>query len=119
MATLFATCWLLVLGGSRWFLLAAIVALSAGKCLYDSVRSPLISDLAPAGLGGRYLAAAGFSWQLGFIVGPALGAVLLAASPRSLWIVAAGVCLAAAVGALRLDRHLTDGAAFTPVRAPT
>jgi len=82
MSLAFAACWLLVLGSSWWFLLAAIVALSAGECLYDSVRSPLVADLAPPGVGGRYLAAAGLSWQLGFIVGPATGAALLGLSPR-------------------------------------
>jgi MFS family permease len=113
----FAACWLLVLGGSWWFLLAAMVALSAGECLYDSVRSPLVADLAPAGLGGRYLAAAGFSWQLGFIVGPAVGAVLLGLSPRALWLAASALCLGAAAAALRLDHRLTDDVAVTPSRA--
>jgi predicted MFS family arabinose efflux permease len=117
MAVLFGSCWLLVLGGSWWFLVAGIVALSAGECLYDSVRSPLIADLAPPGLGGRYLASAGFSWQLGFIIGPAAGATLLGLSPRGLWIAAAGVCLAAAVGALRLDARLSPDVAVTPARA--
>jgi MFS family permease len=113
MAALFALCWLLMLGGNWWFLLAGIVALSAGECLYDSVRSPLVADLAPPGLGGRYLAAAGFSWQLGFIVGPAAGAALLGASPHALWIVAAAVCVVAAVGALRLDPRLAADVAVT------
>jgi MFS family permease len=117
MAVLFGSCWLLVLGGSWWFLVAGIVALSAGECLYDSVRSPLIADLAPPGLGGRYLASAGFSWQLGFIIGPAAGAALLGLSPRGLWIAAAAVCLAAAVGALRLDARLSPDVAVTPARA--
>jgi MFS family permease len=119
MAALFAACWLLVLGGSWWFLLAGVVAMSAGECLYDTVRSPLVADLAPPGLGGRYLASAGFSWQLGFIVGPALGAVLLGASSRALWVAAAGVCLAASVGALRLDARLSPAVAVTPIRVPT
>lgn len=113
MALLFAACWLLVLGGSFVFLLAAIVALSAGECLYDSVRSPLVADLAPPGLQGRYLAAAGTSWQLGFILGPATGAALLGQSPTALWLVAAGVCTCAAVAALRLP-----GTGVTPKREP-
>jgi len=116
MATLFATCWLLVLGGSWWFLLAAIVVMSAGECLYDSVRSPLIADLAPPGLSGRYLAAAGFSWQLGFIVGPPVAAATLGASPRALWLGAAAVCGTAAVAALRLDARLDPAVAVTPAR---
>jgi MFS family permease len=102
MATLFATCWLLVLGDSFAFLLAAFVVLSAAECVYDSVRSPLVADLAPPGLGGRYLAAAGFSWQVGFVIGPAAGAAILGARPHALWPVAAAVCLGAAATALQL-----------------
>jgi MFS family permease len=111
MAALFALCWLLVLaaGYARWgyvLLLAGIVALSFGECIYDTVRTPLIANLAPEGLMGRYLAAAGFSWQLGFIIGPAVGAALLGADPPALWIAAASLCALAAVGALRLDARL-------------
>lgn len=102
MAASFAVCWLLVLGGSYVFLLAGVVVLSLGECLYDSVRSPLVADLAPEGLSGRYLAAAGFSWQLGFVVGPAAGASLLALDARALWLSAAAACAAAALLAVRL-----------------
>lgn len=118
MAGLFATCWLLVLGGTWWFLLAAILVMSGGECLYDSVRSPLIADLAPEGLSGRYLAAAGFSWQLGFIVGPVSAASLLSLSARALWVSAAAVCAAAGLLALRLDARLQPTVAITPRRAP-
>lgn len=114
MAVLFGICWLLVLGANWWFLLAAIFALSAGECLYDSVRSPLIADLAPAGLSGRYLASAGVSWQVGFIIGPAAGAALLGLSPHAPWTAAAVVCFAAALGALRLDTRLDPEVAVTP-----
>lgn len=112
MAALFATCWLLVLGGTFPLLLAGVVVLSFGECLYDSVRSPLVADLAPEGLAGRYLAAAGFSWQLGFVAGPALGAVLLGIDGGLLWAVAASVCAAAALGALALPPET----GVTPVR---
>src|SRR5581483_4565383 len=85
MACLFAVCWLLTLA----------------------------AGLAPDGLVGRYLAAAGFSWQLGFIVGPAAGAALVGIDSRVAWAVAAGVCVAAALGALRLDARLPDAARVT------
>jgi MFS family permease len=102
MAACFALCWVLVLGRSYAFLLAGVCVLSLGECLYDSVRSPLVADLAPPGLGGRYLASAGFSWQLGFVAGPMAGAALLGVSPYLLWPSAAAVCAAAAVAALAL-----------------
>jgi MFS family permease len=71
----------------------------------------------PEGLGGRYLAAAGFSWQLGFIVGPAAGAALLGTGPDALWLAAAALCGLAALAALRLDAHLPDAVSLTPRRA--
>lgn len=119
MASLFAICWLFVLGasaGGYLLLLAGVAILSAGECIFDSVRTPLIADLAPDGLTGRYLASAGFSWQLGFIVGPVVGATLLAIEPLSLWIVAAAVCSVAAVAALRLEPRLPENARVTARR---
>ena len=106
MAGCFALCWLLVLGRSYAFLLAAVCVLSLGECLYDSVRSPLVADLAPPGLSGRYLASAGVSWQLGFVVGPATGAALLGVSPYLLWPAATSVCTAAALAALALPAEV-------------
>jgi MFS family permease len=118
MACLFASCWLLVLaaGPTHAFplLLIGIVAFSGAECIYDSVRAPLVADLAPPGLSGRYLASAGISWQLGFIVGPAVGAALLGLAPTALWATAATVCVLAALAALRLDRVLPAEVRITP-----
>jgi MFS family permease len=119
---LFSTCWLLVLAAGRdrahglALLLVAICAMSLGECLYDAVRSPLVADLAPDGLSGRYLAAAGISWQLGFIVGPAAGAAILGLSPSALWVAAAAVCAVASLSALRLDSVLPARTRVTPAR---
>jgi MFS family permease len=113
----FAACWLAVLA-SAWVgvlaLVAAFALMSAGECLYDAVRGPLVADLAPAGLGGRYMAAAGFVWQLGFVIGPFAGAAILGAAPAVLWPVAAAVCLGAAAAALRLERRLPQSVRMTP-----
>jgi MFS family permease len=122
MAALFALCWLLTLAAGLVrhgyaVLVAAIVSMSFGECLADSVRSPLIADLAPPGLQGRYLAAAGFSWQLGFIIGPAAGAAVLGAEPLALWGAAASVCGLAAVAALALDSRLPAAVRVTPDRS--
>jgi hypothetical protein len=56
----------------------------------------------------------GFSWQLGFILGPAIGAVVLGAEPRALWILAAGVCAVAGIGSLTLERRLPSGLVRSP-----
>jgi hypothetical protein len=83
---LFGLCWLLVVAGGlasstgRAFALftLAFLSLAVGECLYDSIQGPLTAALAPKRLAGRCMAAHGFSWQLGFIVGPGLGALVLA-----------------------------------------
>lgn len=122
MGVLFACAWMLVLagglsGGGRVALAAltsAIVVFSLAECLYDSVQGPLTADLAPDGATGRYMGLNGFSWQLGFITGPAVGAVILGTAPHTLWVVAAAACLVAAAAALRLEQRLPDGVRRTP-----
>jgi MFS family permease len=124
MGGLFALCWLLVLaggtaGGSAAPLLligAGIVAMSFGECLYDSIQGPLVSDLAPAGAIGRYMAVSGFSWQLGFIVGPALAAAVLGAEPYALWPIMASLCVLASLYALLLERRLPEPVRLTSRR---
>jgi len=124
MGVLFATSWLLVAAAGAVgdsvtalaVLVGAIVVFSLAECLYDAVQGPLVSDLAPPELLARYLAVTAFSWQLGFIVGPAVGALVLAAAPTTLWLVAAAICSAASVYSLRLSRHLPDRVRRTPRR---
>ena len=95
--------------------MVAILLFSLAECLYDAVQGPLTAELAPSALTGRYMAVNGFSWQLGFIVGPAVGAAVLGAAPHALWVLAACVCAAAGAFALALERRLPEGAQLTPV----
>jgi hypothetical protein len=44
---------------------------------------PLVADLAPAPLRGRYMAAIGLSWWLGLARAPTLGARPLSVSPAA------------------------------------
>lgn len=114
MGLLFALCWSLVFAGAYIgptlaLVAAGIVAMSLGECIYDSIQGPLVSDLAPADLLSRYMAVSGFSWQLGFIVGPALAGAVLGADPDALWPLMSGLCLAGAAYALVLERQLPEG----------
>jgi hypothetical protein len=56
----------------------------------------------------------GFSWQLGFITGPAMAAAVLGAKPHAVWVLAACVCLLGSAAAYRLERRLPEEAAITP-----
>lgn len=115
------TCLLVLFAGS-WFenatavalLCGAIVVFSLGECVHGAVNNPLVADLAPSHLLGRYMALRTSAWQLGFLAGPAVGSLLLARSPAALWLVSAGACAVAAVGFLLLEPALPIEAARAP-----
>jgi MFS family permease len=102
-------------GGAVVALCGVIVLFSIGECLHGAVQNPLIADMAPEHLLGRYMALRTIAWQLGFMAGPALGGYLLSRSVGVLWLGSAAACLAAGAGALALERRIPDRAARTPV----
>ena len=85
-----------------------------GECFYTAVLSPLVADLAPPALRGRYMATIGLSWWLGLALAPTAGAQLLSVSPAATLLVAAGVALAAGASALGLERDLPSAVRLTP-----
>jgi MFS family permease len=95
-------------------LCGAIVVFSLGECLHGAVNNPLIADLAPPQLIGRYMALRTSAWQVGFLAGPALGSIVLARSPTALWCGAAILCALAAAGFLLLERHVAPETAVAP-----
>jgi len=99
-------------------LCGAIVVFSVAECIHGAMQNPLIADLAPEHLLGRYMALRTTSWQVGFLIGPALGSLLLAAAPTALWLGAAAACGAAAAASLLLDRRIPAEAGVTPSSAP-
>jgi len=122
MCTLWAAAWLIVLVGGLWFEAAAAavafglaaIVFGLGECFQGPVQGALVADLAPARLRGRYMAVSTISWDIGFIVGPAIGGFILAAEPLALWPAAAVVCLFAGMGALALERDLPRELRLTP-----
>ena len=122
MGVLWSATWVLVLAGGLWLEGVAATALFAvafavfalGECLHGTVQGPLVSDLAPRHLLGRYMALSSSSWQVGFIIGPAAGGFVLQAQPYALWPVAAAVCLAGGAWALMLERRLPAHVRATP-----
>jgi MFS family permease len=99
-------------------LLVASVAVGIGECFYTTVLSPLVADLAPPSLRGRYMAVIGFCWWLGLAIAPTLGAQLLTRSPTALFLGAAAVAAVAAVSSLTLERRLPRASRLTPVSSP-
>lgn len=122
MGTIWAFAWVIVLaaGGtshgqlSAALLFVGVAVFALGECIHGVVQGPLVSDLAPAAIRGRYMAAWLTTAQLGFAVGPALGAAVLAFSPAVLWLGAAAVSVLMAIAALALDEELPSSARRSP-----
>lgn len=95
-------------------LIMASIAVAVGECFHTSVLMPLVADLAPASLRGRYMAAIGLSWWIGLALAPTLGTQGLSLSPMATFLGAAVVAMAAAVSALALERGLPEITRLTP-----
>jgi MFS family permease len=95
-------------------LLVAAIAVGVGECFHTTVLLPLVADLAPAALRGRYMAATGLSWWLGLALAPTLGTQLLSVSPPAALLAAAGLALAAGLSALALEQDLPAAIRLTP-----
>ena len=103
-------------------LVAAAIAFGLGECLHATVLLPLVADLAPLELRGRYMAAIGLSWWLGLALAPIVGAPLLAASASLALLAAAALCIAAIVSLVALESRLPLGLRLIPrpgAAAPT
>jgi MFS family permease len=125
MGVLWAASWTTVLAAGLWFeaaaaavvLVVAGVIFAFGECVLGPAQSALVADLAPEGLRGRYIALLTNSYAVGFIIGPALGGAVLAASPSALWAAATVVLLASAAGALAMSRRVPVDVRVVPSRA--
>lgn len=87
---------------------AAAVALGLGECMQGAVQAPLVADLAATALLGRYMALSSASWQLGFVVGPAIGGRILDQHRIALWVLASVTCGVAGAGALALESAIPE-----------
>ena len=95
-------------------LVAAAIAVGAGECFHTTVLMPLVADLAPASLRGRYMAAIGLSWWVGLALAPTLGTPVLSLSPLAAFLAAAVIAALAAISSLGLERRLPDEVRLTP-----
>ena len=92
----------------------AVGAFALGECLHGAIYAPLAVDLAEPRLLGRYMAFSSFSWQLGWLIGPAAGGFVLQHEPLALWPATAVICLLAAGYAIVLERWIPQQLHLTP-----
>jgi MFS family permease len=82
-------------------LLAGVaIVFAIGECAHTLVLGPLVSDMAPAHLLGRYLSLYSLTFSLSLALGPAIGGLLLQSSPGAIWW--GGALAAALAGAVLL-----------------
>jgi MFS family permease len=98
--------------GSHAMAVAAIITTYAlfglGEAMLAPTVAPLVADLAPARMVGRYNSAFALVKQLALALGPAVGGVLVAAGAYRVYIAMLVVCsLAISATALRAGRHFT------------
>ena len=126
MNLLWATAALLVLAGGELLngtsaalvFMTATMVFALGETLQGPTQAPLVADLAPDHLRGRYFALGSMSWSAGSILGPAVGGPLLGWHPLAVWPLAAAVCVGSALGCLALERRLPTGVRRTPKPEP-
>lgn len=94
------------LGGAVVFA-TAMAVFGLGETMLAPALAPLVNDLAPDQLRGRYNGASALACTTGFAVGPALAGITLGAGlDHALVASLMAVCLLVAFGALHLERSL-------------
>ena len=84
------------------------IVIAIAECVQFIVLGPLVAELAPAHLLGRYMALYGLSFTVGVALGPAVGGALLATSPDAVWWGGALVLALTGAGLLGLGDRLPD-----------
>ena len=83
--------------GATALLAGMATVFAIGECIHAIVLGPLVADLAPPHLLGRYISLFSLMGTGGLALGPAIGAAVLAASPDAVWW--GGAFIAAIIGA--------------------
>ena len=83
-------------------LVGVAIVIAIAECAQFVVLGPLVADLAPPQLLGRYMSLYGLSFIVGVALGPAVGGTLLATSPGAVWWGGAVALALTGVGLLRL-----------------
>jgi MFS family permease len=89
-------------------LVGVAIVIAIGECAQFIVLGPLVAELAPPHLLGRYMSLYGLSFTAGVALGPAVGGTLLATSPDAVWWGGALALALTAAGFLRLGHRIPD-----------
>jgi MFS family permease len=84
------------------------IVIAIGECAQFVVLGPIVADLAPPQLLGRYMSLYGLTFTAGVALGPAVGGALLATSPDAVWWGGALAVALTGAGLLRLGDRIPD-----------
>jgi MFS family permease len=84
------------------------IVIAVAECGQFIVLGPLVAEIAPPHLLGRYMSLYQLSFMAGVALGPAVGGVLLATSPDAIWWGGAFAMALTGAGFLRLGDRIPD-----------
>jgi MFS family permease len=84
------------------------IVIAIAECAQFIVLGPLVAEIAPPHLLGRYMSLYQLSFMVGVALGPAVGGVLLATSPDAVWWGGALALALTGAGLLRLGDRIPD-----------
>jgi MFS family permease len=84
------------------------IVIAIAECGQFIVLGPLVAELAPPHLLGRYMSLYQLSFMAGVALGPAVGGALLGTSPNAIWWSGAVALALTGVGFLRLGDRIPD-----------
>ena len=71
--------------GATALLCAVAIVFAIGECIHAFVLGPVVADLAPPHLLGRYISLYSLMVTGGFALGPAIGGALQPSAPDAVW----------------------------------
>jgi MFS family permease len=84
------------------------IVIAIAECAQFVVLGPLVAELAPPHLLGRYMSLYGLTFTVGVALGPAVGGALLTSSPDAIWWGGALALVLTGAGLLRLGDRIPD-----------
>jgi MFS family permease len=97
-------------------LVGVAIVLATGEIFHILVLGPLVADMAPAHLLGRYLSLYSLTFTGSLALGPAIGGVLLQTNPDAIWWGGALAVVLAGAFLLRLGDRIPDPLHEAPSR---
>jgi MFS family permease len=94
------------------------ILIAIAECGQFIVLGPLVAEIAPPHLLGRYMSLYQLSFMVGVALGPAVGGVLLGTSPDTIWWGGALALALTGAGFLRLGNRIPDPLVPTKSRTP-